>query len=121
MILVGLLIEIIKNVFPILCWICVFAWLPATLGFFGFFNVFKKRYLIAASCYLGYFIVASFSLAIVFGIMTPPWDSQNPTLYEDFGRGVTMGLYICAALATINCVVFAFALKKKLAPAEGGF
>ena len=121
MILVGLLIEIIKNVVLYLSLFCVLIWLPATLGFLGFYNIFKKRYLIAASCYLGYFIVASFSLAIVFGIMTPPWDSQNPTLYEDFGRGVTMGLYICAALATINCVVFAFALKKKLAPAEGGF
>lgn len=114
MILAGLIYAFLKNVFLILCWFCVFAWLPATLGFFGFFNVFKKRYLIAFFCYLGYFVFSSLSFIFTFGKLMPPWDSQNPTLYEDFGHGVVIGLYICAAFATINCVVFAFALKKKL-------
>lgn len=114
MLLTGLTIRFLIKTILYLCAFWAFAATPATLGLFGFFNLFKKRYLIAIFCYLGYFIFASLSLLIIFGIFSPPWNYQNPNSHEDFLRGVMTGMYVCAAFATINCVVFAFALKKKL-------
>ena len=46
--------------------------------------------------------------------MTPPWHYDVEDPYGDFRLGVVQGLYVCALFATVNCVVFAFALKKKL-------
>ena len=111
LLVVGLLIEIIKNVVLYLSLFCVLIWLPATLGFFGFFNVFKKRYLKAVFFFLGYFIAASVSLQVTLGLLFPYEIQKN---HREFFSGEIMGLYLCALFATINCVVFAFALKKKL-------